>query len=113
MQLTYYVAIYKWGNIPNSVHDNSSGTTLHSSLENLYIFEPNAIAYYEVNGKMPTKEEFNKEHKQEFTLTEEQLKNWITGSLLGNEIYSYGDKKLTFIHPEEVARRLIHDLKNY
>lgn len=55
---TYYVPIYKWGNTESEVTGSESGTTLYTQINELYAFEPNAIGYFEVSGKFPTKIEF-------------------------------------------------------
>ena len=58
MILTYYVPIFKWGDNPQTVNNGSHGTCIYNDLQMLYAYEPEAIGYFEVTGKVPTKEEF-------------------------------------------------------
>lgn len=59
----YYIPIYKWGDNKHVTYGTSSGTTLYMNLQDLYGFEPDAVGYYIVSGKVPTQEEFEKQNE--------------------------------------------------
>lgn len=61
MTLTYYVPIFEWGESPTVVSGTTSGCEMYQSLQDLYGFNPTAIGYFKVTGKMPTQEEFEKQ----------------------------------------------------
>jgi hypothetical protein len=66
MKSVFFIPIYEWGEESNTTHGSSFGTTIYSELQDLYGFEPDAIAHFEVSGELPTEGEFivmNKEDK--------------------------------------------------
>lgn len=62
MKNTYYVPIYNWGDHPDTVNGVASGTQMYNDLQMLFCYEEDAVGYYEVEGMVPTENEYKEKH---------------------------------------------------
>jgi hypothetical protein len=63
MRTTVYVPVYQWSDVdPNSVNGVAYGTTIYNDLNDLYGYEPDAIGHFELQGEIPTENEFKRKH---------------------------------------------------
>lgn len=58
MKLTYYVPIYQWGDDPYGVSGIAYGRTVYNDLNELYGMEQDVVGHMELNGVLPTENEF-------------------------------------------------------
>lgn len=57
--VVYYIAIFKWSELPNSIHNTSTDSRVYHDLHDLEMQESDSVGYFEVKGYIPTKEEFS------------------------------------------------------
>lgn len=62
MKTIGYLAIYEWGEDPDAEHGNCYGTQIHTDLQMLFAYDPEAIAFFEVEIEVPTQNEFKRKH---------------------------------------------------
>lgn len=64
MKLVFYVPIFEWNGVDGEAdHGTSFGTTLYTSLDDLYMFNgEDAIGHFEVEGDVPSENQFRRKH---------------------------------------------------